>query len=308
MIASVFYMILNMSILGSGLMLLIWLIRLGVQKGLKQTFYYGVWGIVLIRLLVPVGVSSPLSIMGVFDESMIKSVEVMSKSGTEIQLSMMNSLQAVQDYEAMTYKSEVVKKWLNIGGIVWLSGVVVLSAFWSVAYVRMHAQVNRYVKIKVSGRLVESPQVVSPFVWGIVKPRILIPMGTSENNQSFLVAHEQVHIHRQDNLLKLIALLAVIIHWMNPLIWWFYGWFIRDMEKSCDQKVLKSLNLEQRKSYATLLVFYAQKHQSLYASFGQSATSERIIKVLTYKKTPFVLSILLGIMYGVMFIGLLTNR
>lgn len=127
----------------------------------------------------------------------------------------------------------------------------------------------------------------TPFVFGIIRPKIYLPVGIGSEERNFVIMHEQTHIHRKDHMIKVIAFLILSIHWFNPLVWISYTLMSIDMELSCDEHVLKEMNEDIRKPYANLLLSLAVGKHMLNSSplaFGEGNIKCRMKNVLNYKK------------------------
>lgn len=148
---------------------------------------------------------------------------------------------------------------LGIAAALWLIGVLVLLAYSLVSTLRLCAEVRCATPLREN--IYEIPTISTPFVFGLIHPRIYLPAGLTEAQQRYILLHEQTHIHRGDHLLKALAFLAVCIHWFNPLVWLAFFQSSKDMELSCDEKVLDRLGSEVKKEYsASLLSLSAPRH------------------------------------------------
>ena len=187
---------------------------------------------------------------------------------------------------------------------VWAAAALLLSGILAVLYIRECRRMNE--AIPLSGeqacslrkeadipervRLLASDRIVTPVVFGIGRPKIILPsflLSEKSGRLKFVLAHEAAHVRRGDNLWKVIMLLAVCIHWFNPLVWLMYVLFSRDMELSCDERVLSRFGEGAKREYARALVGLAEKQyqRSLFAQgFGKSAIKERIEAIMKFKK------------------------
>ena len=132
-----------------------------------------------------------------------------------------------------------------------------------------------------------SDAISTPFVFGIVRPKIYLPKGLTEQQQNYVITHEKVHIRRGDHIIKLFAFVITCIHWFNPLVWLSFFLLEKDMEMSCDEKVLQILGHEHKKDYSYCILSLASDKRFVpkaYLSFGDSDTKKRIKNVLNYKK------------------------
>ena len=135
-----------------------------------------------------------------------------------------------------------------------------------------------------------SERISSPFVFGIVRPRIYLPFGMDENSLEYVIAHEEAHIQRKDHWWKLLGILLLSIHWFHPLVWLSYVLFCRDIELACDEKVIRTLDRHQRADYSQALLLCSTAHKSIAAcppAFGEIGVKERVKSILSYKKPTF---------------------
>jgi hypothetical protein len=172
--------------------------------------------------------------------------------------------------------------------LLWIAGIILLLTYSIVSYLTLKNRVSTAMLIR--NNIYESDRIDSPFVLGFLKPRIYIPVGIREDDLPFILGHEQTHIAHKDHLIKLAAFLVLIIHWFNPVIWCAYWLMTKDMEMSCDEKVIKELGTDIKADYSKALLTFALKKQMIYGSplaFGESNTKERIKNVMNYKRPAF---------------------
>ena len=178
--------------------------------------------------------------------------------------------------------------WIPILNIIWLIGVGALLLYTAVSYWRLCRKVDTAVRYK--GNIFQSENVSSPFVLGIIKPRIYLPFNMNGQDLEHVVAHEQAHIRRKDHWWKPLGFLLLTIHWFNPLMWLAYVLLCRDIELACDEKVIKELGNEQRADYMQALVACSVNRRMIAAcplAFGEVGVKERVKSVMNYKKPAF---------------------
>ena len=173
-----------------------------------------------------------------------------------------------------------------------------------------------YVKLRNSNRenigvnVYLSNAISTPFVLGIIRPKIYLPKGLSEQHHNYVVTHEKVHIKRGDHIIKLFAFVITCIHWFNPLVWLSFFLLEKDMEMSCDEKVLQILGNEHKKDYSYCILSLAIGRKFMpkaYLSFGDSDTQKRIKNVLNYKKPAVIATVMTIIGVVVVAIGMLAD-
>ncbi len=297
---AIFYWVLNMSILGSVTGILILLFRR--IRILPRFGVYLLWMLPLVRFWIPVGIANQYSLLNFISHFTTKTV-VVRKSVFEY--TMTNAIQAAEKYFPIEFKTELLVDVFHIAGMIWL--IVAVGAIISsvTLYVVTKSALKNANHIK--GNIYISDKVLSPAVYGILKPKIILPANISDANIDYILRHEQVHIRRRDNLWRIIAVITACVHWFNPLIWVFLKLFFTDMELACDAGVLKHLADDDKKGYvAALLACSAGK--SYYASaFGGSKIRLRIENILSYKKLTLLSSICFTAFFVVITVAIITN-
>ena len=230
---------------------------------------------------------------------------------------------------------------LGILGWIWLIGVGLFVAYGIYSYIKCRMLVQTAVLANdidlpisacshVSGRKAhlfagsnttsvmrkggitvwECDRIPSPFVLGILRPRIYIPFRMGEQEQAYILAHEQYHVRRLDPLWKLIAFLLLAVYWWNPLVWIAFFYMIRDMEMSCDEAVIEQFGSNIKQGYSnSLLEFAMERHPYSFApvAFGEGDAGRRIKNVLNFKKPQTWLAIIVIVLLVIVGISCLTN-
>ena len=191
--------------------------------------------------------------------------------------------------------------------LVWLLGVCLLAVYFTAGYVRMYFQLREAIpfteyavndtvvaeiclKLTDKVRIKVSDRIAVPITYGIFRPQIILPRTMDFQDREllyFVFRHEKIHIKRMDNLWKLLLILALCLHWFNPLVWAMYFAMNHDMEIACDESVISAMEEKDRQKYAMTLVLFAEiqsSFPSMCSGFGQSAVSERIKEIMNYKK------------------------
>lgn len=209
---------------------------------------------------------------------------------------------------------------LGILGLLWLIVVALFVAYGIYSYVKCRMLVRTAViarditsathKEKASASVWECDRIPSPFVLGIIRPRIYIPFRMPKQEQAYILAHEQCHIRRLDPLWKLIAFLLLAVYWWNPLVWCAFFYMVRDMEMSCDEAVIEQFGNEIKQGYSnSLLAFAMERHPYSFApvAFGEGDAGRRIKNVLNFKKPHTWVAILVFVLLVVVGVSCLTN-
>ena len=274
--SAVFLKILNMSISASWIAATVLLLRLCLKRAPKW-WNVLLWGLVAVRLMLPFSVESALSLL---PRAEVVRPAVIAPSVPGEAAPMIGGATAVASDTAASSLSV----W-TILGWVWLFGVLVLVLYTLVSTLRLRHQVREAVRLR--GNIYQSEQVASPFVLGILRPRIYLPYHMDSREAQHVLAHEQAHLRRGDHFWKPLGFLLLTIHWFNPLIWLSYAMLCRDIELACDETVIQDLGCEQRADYMQALVACSVNRRRIAAcplAFGETGVKERVKSVMNYKK------------------------
>ena len=155
-----------------------------------------------------------------------------------------------------------------------------------------------------------SDKVDTPFILGVIFPKIYLPDGTGETDKEYILAHEKAHIHRLDYVWKPIGFMILCLHWFNPLVWVAFRLFCKDIELACDERVVRDYSQEKRKAYSHTLVNFSVQQKALNylpLGFGESGVKERVVNVLSYKKPAFWVIMICIIVIAGISVFLMTN-
>lgn len=300
-----FLQILNMSMMASIVIAAVILLRFPLKKAPKF-ISYSLWSVVLFRLVCPFSFESILSLLPSakpLPQEILTAVIPVINSGIPL------LDQAVRLPAPMVGDSiNPMQVLLFIGAILWIVGVAALVIYSIVSYFRLKRKVST--ALLVEGNIYECEAISSPFVLGIIKPKIYLPLGLSAIEREYILRHEQTHIKRLDTLVKPLAFFVLCIHWFNPLCWLSFVLMSKDMELSCDESVIKSMGSGIKQDYSTSLLTLATDRKLLGGSplaFGESNVKSRIKNVLHYKKPAFWVILVAVIAVVAVSIGLMAN-
>ncbi len=193
-----------------------------------------------------------------------------------------------------------------VAGIVWIAGMAVMFAYSLCAYLWLRRKVK--VSLCYRDNIYFCDCIATPFVFGIFKPRIYLPSGMAEEQIGSVIAHEAAHLRRKDHWWKTVAFFLLSVYWFHPLLWVAYLLFSRDIERACDERVVRGLEPEARKEYAEALVFCSLQKRRMFAcplAFGEVGVKNRVKSVLNYKKPAFwiaAVTVVAGIAVAVCFL------
>lgn len=311
------------------------LARLLLRK-MPKKYSYILWPIVGIRMIFDLPFATNISVFNLFRGFAKRS----STMGTMLTGSRKTNLQGATDalntigttgtstahasrnttVGAMTHTLTTSQMVLEILGLLWLVVVALFVAYGIYSYVKCRMLVRTAViarditsathKEKASASVWECDRIPSPFVFGIIRPRIYIPFRMPKQEQAYILAHEQCHIRRLDPLWKLIAFLLLAVYWWNPLVWCAFFYMVRDMEMSCDEAVIEQFGNEIKQGYSnSLLSFAMERHPYSFApiAFGEGDAGRRIKNVLNFKKPHTWVAILVIVLLVVVCVSCLTN-
>lgn len=299
---TMFIKLFNLSIQASVLIVAVVLIRYLFRKSPKWMTCL-LWGIVAIRLIFPFSLESTYSLAprnNTIDISTTsKSVAVKPKmnSGISVVDDGVNKYIAERliDNESKVDGSEWSQP-IFIVTVIWIMGMAAIMIYAAVSYVkvwkRTRFSINTYDNVYICDG------ISSPFIMGILKPRIYIPSHIGKIQEQNIIAHEKAHLIRRDNLWKPIGFLLLMVYWFNLICWLAYILFCRDIELACDERVIRDMDAQQKKRYSEVLFAFSDKSIHIFScplAFGEVGVKERIRSILNYKKPAFWIIIVMGI-------------
>lgn len=292
MLDTVYLRLVEMSIQASIMILVVLAARLLLRRAPKG-FSYALWLLVLLRLLCPGLLEFPLSLMPTLTEQL--SSHSLSGRGISLPEMGMAAIQAVGDalnggegvqihtsqVDALGNRMTVLASWweilLLVGKYVWLCGVVVLMASCLIRYGKLRRSMKEAARLE--DNIYISDRLDTPLVMGLLIPQIYLPSLLSEQERRHILAHERCHIRRLDPAVKLMFYIAVMLHWMNPLVWLAFRLFSRDMEMLCDEAAMETLGREERASYCETLLKLSDSSRGpgmAIPAFGEGDTKARV--------------------------------
>ena len=289
--AAVFLKLLNLSISASWLVLAVLVLRLGSKRSPKWMNVL-LWGIVALRLVLPFSIESALSL--------IPSAETVSPAAVQFDPApTITSGVSVIDNAVNPSLSEhfaavpgmsvnPLYVWTEIAGWVWLIGLGAMLLYALVSYLRLRRRVS--VSLPIQENIYLCDAISSPFILGIVKPRIYLPSGLDEVQRQNVLAHEQAHLARYDHWWKPLGFALLAVYWFNPLLWLAYALLCRDIELACDERVIRTMDKSAVKTYSTVLLACSMPHKAVIScplAFGEVGVKERVRNALHYKKPAF---------------------
>lgn len=319
---NIFTFVLNMSITSCYVILAVIIIRLFLIKAPKKYSYF-LWSVVGFRLAIPVSFQSVFSLFSLapFDVSTAQNntagtmdyipVNIDPNAvSTNVNVGMANVNTIINDalYNASVNSDiNITECFINIFSYIWIIGVAVIILYGIISYCVMRRNLSNAVWQKYN--IYESDKVSSPFILGLISPKIYIPFGLDEKTYSYVIQHEKCHISRGDNYVKAIAFVLAAVHWFNPLCWLAFYLMSKDMETSCDETVL-SKNKNIKKEYSEALLSFALEsrgHRISPLCFSENSIKSRIKNILSFKKPKMAVSIAVFILCLAVIVGCAAN-
>lgn len=311
----IFLKLLNLSITASWLILAVLCIRLLFRK-IPKWITCLLWGVVAIRLIFPFSIESAFSLQlsaePIRTSTMVEGELIPYVPSVDSNIGVVENTVNPLLAEAFAYQETESVAPLQIAteiaGSVWLCGMVVLLIFALVSMIKLRLRVREAVRYKENIYICDA--VKSPFILGIIKPRIYLSSALSEEEMDYIIAHERAHLKRKDHLWKPFGYLLLCIYWFNPLCWIAYIMLCKDIELACDEKVIKDMSFGDKKEYSRVLLFCATQRHLVMAcplAFGEVGVKERVKTVLNYKKPTFWITIAAIVVCAIVAICFLTN-
>lgn len=311
-----FIQILNMGITTIYVVMAVLIIRFCIRKAPK-IFSYGLWAVVGFRLVCPISYSSVLSIFNLFHTNTKSSntrtmnfIPSYSRSLTtqnDVMETVTHTVNNNLPTGTLVARVDPMQIVITIAMLVWIIGIASLLIYSTISYIRLKNRMSKAVLMK--DNIYECDDIPSPFVMGILKPRIYIPFHLNVQELSYIIMHEKYHIKRFDYIIKPFAFLLLTLHWFNPFIWIAYLCMCKDMEMSCDEKVISDMGTTVKSDYSISLLAFATNHKLPVGplTFGETNTKSRIKNILMFNKPKAWLTIVIGVICFVAIIVCATN-
>ncbi len=307
-----FLELVKLSLTGSVFALAVMLVRLVFRKAPKWLFCV-LWGVVALRLICPISIKSSFSlipervasgqIITNVGDSYIGEVDIIHENNAAYS----NAVEAgrkpvysnggyyvVTEKDSLEAPKTVGETVYPVLSRIWLAGMVLMFAYAGVSYLILRKKMSEATCLR--DNIWQCEQVDSPFVLGIIKPKIYLPYAITDSDMVNVIAHEQAHIHRKDHWWKPAGFLLLCVHWFNPVLWLTYILLCRDIEAACDEKVIRHMQKDEMRAYSTALLHCSVHRRRIAAcplAFGETGVKERIKRVMNYKKPAFWIVILM---------------
>ncbi|MBE6903383.1 MAG: M56 family metallopeptidase [Ruminococcaceae bacterium] len=303
-----FLTVVNMSISASWTLLAVLLLRILFTKTPKWITVL-LWGVVAVRLICPFSIESAISLI---PSAETISYEIMMdktptvNSGFPVINNFINPV--INESFAPNPSNSInpLQILIPVLSIVFIAGIALMLGFTVISYLRVKIKLGTAVLLR--DNIFQSENVASPFVLGIIKPKIYLPFNINEKDIGHVIAHEKAHIRRKDYLWKPLGFLILTLHWFNPLMWLGYVLLCRDIELACDEKVIKDFDNEQKADYSQALLTCSVNRRMISVcplAFGEVGVKDRVKSVVKYKKPAFwivAVAVALSIVFAICFL------
>lgn len=302
--SNLFLRLLNISITAGWIVLVVVLLRFVFKKAPKWMRVV-LWGLVALRLLLPVSIESPLSLVpseqtvSIATWTLPNTAVGTSEEGSAAQRTTgervvfqtgfpaLNS--AINPTMKQSYEHHSTVSTVKVvAGWVWLAGVIGMLFYALISFLRLRHRVRASVLLEKGVYVCD--EISDPFILGLIVPKIYLPSGMDEQTRAYVLAHEKAHLSRFDHIWKPLGFLLLSVYWFNPFLWLAYILLCRDIELACDEKVVKELDDTGKAAYSEALVTASVSRRSIAAcplAFGETGVKSRVKSVLNYKKPAF---------------------
>lgn len=306
----VFLKLVNLSISASWLILAVLVLRFVLKKAPKWVMPL-LWGVVALRLVCLFSIESALSLIPsaetIPSEIVTETREPVLYEQATLDIVTNPTLPSAAEVPVGVSRQQAQVDF-NIYSVLWLAGMAALLVHALVSAGKLKRKLATAILLR--DNIYESEFVDSPFVFGVVKPNIYLPMHMDEGTAAYVIAHERAHLARRDHWWKVLGYLVLALHWFNPLVWVAYILFCRDIELACDEKVVKGLDGAARADYSQALLSCAAPKRAVAAcplAFGEGNIKTRVKSALHYKKPAFWVAAVAVLAVVIVAVCFLTN-
>lgn len=311
--------ILNMSLTGGIVIIFVLITRILLKKAPK-IFSYALWAVVLFRLVCPVSFSTGFSLIGLFNVPAATNGSItyipdniVHTEYPQVTLPFPGISKVINDSFAQGEEqlaADPLEAPVALASLLWLLGIAIMLIYSTISLMLLHRK-KLIGSVRLRDNIYLADHIATPFVIGVIRPKIYLPSSLTEQEHSYVILHEQTHIRRFDHIFKLIAFIVLAVHWFNPLVWAAFVCCIKDMEMSCDESVLKEMGDDIKAAYSTSLLSLAAGRHLINGSplaFGEGNIKERIKNVIKFKKPGAWAVAVSVLLVTVLSIGFASNK
>ena len=284
---ALFLKIFNLSIIAGWITLAILILRPLLKKAPKAITVL-LWALVAIRLIFPFSIESVISLIPSAETvppEIIYAEAPSIESGIHYVNSTINPV--VSESLAPTPEASVnpLQIIVSVASVIWVVGMIAMALYAAVSYLRIRLKVRASLAVEKNIRICDN--IDSPFILGILRPRIYLPSELDESQREYVIAHEEAHLKRKDHWWKPLGFALLTVYWFHPLLWVAYILLCRDIELACDERVIKNMESSEKASYSEALLACSMPRRMISAcplAFGEVGVKKRIKAILHYKK------------------------
>ena len=299
---TVFSKFVHISLMANWLIVAVIVLRLLLKKVPRRVICV-LWALVALRLMLPVSVESPVSMIpettAILQEAVDTTLihpEAVPSDGTP-----------TEAQEGSTATEAGGGQQISTLPLVWCVGVALMLCYLLLSYLRMGHLVAE--AVPEAGNIWICDAVTTPFILGLLQPRIYLPSGLSGETKAYVIAHEQSHLRWKDHWWKPLAFVLLAVYWFDPFVWAAYGLVCRDIEFACDERVVRRFGMAEKKAYSVALLECSVRKRLVLAcpvAFGETAVAKRVRNVLNYKKPRFWIILISTVIILAAAVGFLT--
>lgn len=303
----IFIELLNNALITSALIMAVILVRLCIKKA-PRWISCALWGLVAVKLIIPFHIESILSLVPNSEPIPInieyQAVPQITSSVPTVN-QVINPVLADNFAANVAYSVNPMQIVISVASMIWIGGVALLCLYALVSYILLRKRVA--VSQKICERVYSCDEVQSPFILGVINPKIYMPSGMDEDVTDCVLEHERAHLKRGDHIWKPLGFLILAVYWFQPLCWIAYILLCKDIELACDEKVAKNKDREWKAEYCQALLECHVKQKMITAcpvAFGEVSVKDRVKNVLNYKKPALfitVAALALGVVVAICF-------
>ena len=288
--SALFLTIVNMSITATWVILAFTLLRPLLKKVPKWVNCF-LWGVVALRLCLPFSFESVFSLIPTtktIPTNITSSANPQIDTGVDVVNGLVNPVITNSFTPDPSYSANPLQVIVGVASYIWIIGLALMVLYCVISYIMLKIKVS--VSVHYNNNIYYCDNIETPFILGLVKPKIYIPSGVKESDLQFIIEHEKSHIKRKDYLIKPLSFLLLSVYWFNPAIWLWHILLCRDIESACDEKAIKFYDKEYKKLYSTALLNCSTQKRMIMAcpvAFGETGVKQRVKSVLNYKKPAF---------------------
>lgn len=287
---TIFLKVLYRSMVAGGIVLAILLLRVLLKRAPK-IYSYLLWMLVLYRLLCPFTIISSFSFLGMFETEDATQTQMVSSAFSQ-GMQPIGGVGEAETLQAKEREPDILQeeRWihqfrLRIASYVWTAGMAIMLLYGAVSLFLLSRRLKGAVRLRDNIYL--SDYVPTPFVIGVIRPRIYLPSSLQEKEMDYIILHERTHIRRGDHIIRLLSFFALAVYWFHPLVLAAYYLSGKDMEMSCDEAVMRKMEQDIRADYSTSLLNLATGRLfpgGTPLAFGEGDTKARIHNVMRWRR------------------------